>query len=79
MITALDTNVLTALWDETDALNIKAFAALESAFGKGSIVICGAVFAELLACPGRSQAFLNEFLAENQIAVDWVLRKEIWL
>lgn len=78
MITALDTNVLVALWDRDDALNSEALTALDDAFALGSLVICGAVFAELMAFPKRTESFLNDFLADTQIAVDWATEKAIW-
>ena len=65
MITAVDTNVLVALWDRDDALNSAAQAALDTAFARGKLVISGAVFAELLALPRRTEAFIDEFLINN--------------
>lgn len=38
MITALDTNVLVALWDRDDGLNSTAQAALDAAFARGKLV-----------------------------------------
>lgn len=78
MITALDTNVLVALWDRDDALNSAALAALDDAFARGSLIISGAVFAELMAFPKRTEAFLKEFLGDTQIAVDWTTDESIW-
>jgi predicted nucleic acid-binding protein len=60
MITAVDTNVLVALWDRDDALNSTAQAALDAAFARGKLVIGGAVFAELLALPRRTEAFISK-------------------
>ncbi len=54
MTTAIDTNVLVALWDKDDALNSAAQTALDAAFAQGKMVINGAVFAELLAFPRNS-------------------------
>ena len=78
MITALDTNVLVALWDRNDTLNSAAQAALDAAFARGKLVISGAVFAELLAFPRRTETFLDEFLKDTGIAVDWTTDESVW-
>ena len=78
MTTALDTNVLVALWDEDDALNSAALEALDSAFVLGALVITGAVYAELLAFPRRTESFLDKFLRETQIVVDWDTTEAVW-
>lgn len=78
MITALDTNILVALWDSDDALNSAALTALDDAFSRGSLVISGAVFAELMAFPKRTEGFLNDFLTDTQITVDWATDETIW-
>ncbi len=78
MITALDTNVLIALWDDDDLLNSAALSALENAYARGGLIISGAVYAELMAFPGRTEKFLSKFLAETQVGVDWDCSKEIW-
>lgn len=78
MISAIDTNVLVALWDRDDSLNLAAQMALDAAFASGKLVICGAVFAELLAFPRRTETFLNQFLNDTGIAVDWSIDESIW-
>lgn len=78
MIIALDTNVLVALWNSDDALNLRALSALEKAYTLGTLVISGAVFAELLASRGSSEIFLHKLLAENEISVDWPVSKDVW-
>ena len=78
MITAIDTNVLVALWDRNETLNSAAQAALDDAFARGKLVISGAVFAELLAFPRRSETFLDQFLKDTGIAVDWTTDESIW-
>lgn len=70
MTSAIDTNVLVALWDQDDTLNLAAQVALDAAFARGQLVICGAVFAELLAFPRRPESFLNQFLNDTGISVD---------
>jgi len=78
MTTAIDTNVIVALWDADVAVSIAAEAALEAAFRRGNLVIAAPVFAELLAAPGRTEAFVNRFLDETGVAVDWELGEAVW-
>src|SRR2546430_4184726 len=78
MITAIDTNVLIALWDRDETLNSAAQAALDDAFARGKLIISGAVFAELLAFPRRTEIFLDQFLTETGIAVDWATQESMW-
>lgn len=77
-MTAIDTNVLVALWDLDPVLNSTARQALDLAFERGALIICGAVFAELLAAPGRNKRFVRSFLNDTGVAVDWVLEEPIW-
>jgi predicted nucleic acid-binding protein len=78
MTTAIDSNVLIALWNEDDTLNTLARSALDSALAAGSLVIAAPVFAELLAAPARSEAFVDSFCRETGISVDWDLNEAIW-
>ena len=78
MITAIDTNVLVALWDRDDKLNSAAQASLDAAFARGKLVISGAVFAELMVFPRRTETFLDKFLKDTEIAVDWSAAESIW-
>ena len=78
MSTAIDTNVIVGLWDANDALHLAAFEMLEAVSSRGAVVICGAVFGELLACPGRTEEFVNIFLDDAGIAVDWTTNETIW-
>ena len=78
MTTAIDTNVVIALWDRNPALSSAAQTALEAAFHRGNLVVAAPVFAELLAAPGQSEAFLNSFFADTAIAIDWDLDEPVW-
>jgi predicted nucleic acid-binding protein len=78
LTTAIDTNVIIALWDKDQSLSAAAETALESAFRRGSLVVAAPVFAELIAAPGRSEDFVSLFLDENGIAIDWNLTEPIW-
>lgn len=78
MTTAIDTNVIIALWDTDHDLNSQARSGLETALQRGSLTIPAPVFAELMACPGRDEAFLESFFADTGITVDWNLSEAIW-
>jgi predicted nucleic acid-binding protein len=78
MTTAIDTNVIVALWDQDDAVNSAAQSALDAALRRGHLVIAAPVFAELMACPGRSEAFLDAFLKDTGISVDWTMAEAVW-
>ena len=78
MTTTIDTNVVIALWDADPSLNLAAERALEAAFLRGNLVVAAPVFAELLAAPGRTESFINRFLDETGIAIDWDLDEPIW-
>jgi len=78
MTTAIDTNVLIALWDSDPKLNAFAQQALDSAQAKGALVIAGAVYAELLALPGRTEKMLDEFISGTGIRVDWESDERVW-
>jgi predicted nucleic acid-binding protein len=78
MSTAIDSNVLIAFWDANDTLNSVARSALNAAWSRGILVVAAPVYAELLAFPGRSEAFLDSFFSETHISVDWEIDETIW-
>jgi predicted nucleic acid-binding protein len=78
MTTAVDTNVIIALWDKDPKLSLSAQHALEAAFHRGTLVVAAPVFAELLAAPGRSETFVDSFFEETGIGVDWELPAAVW-
>lgn len=78
MTTAIDTNILVALWDTDPQLNSAVHKALDSAQARGALVITGAVYAELLALPGRTEKMLDEFFGSTGILVEWQLSEQIW-
>ena len=78
MTTAVDTNVVIALWDRDPTLSLAAQTALEAAFRRGGLVVAAPVFAELLAAPGRTEAFINSFFEDTGVTVDWALSESIW-
>ncbi len=77
MRTALDTNVISALWSrEPTASQMLYF--LGRALQEGGLVVCAPVYAELLAHPNATAAFVDEFLAKTNIAVDFSLDEPVW-
>src|SRR3981081_2024511 len=78
MTTPIDKTVVIALWDKNAALSLAAQNALETAFNRGTLVAAAPVFAELIAAPGRSEAFVGSFFEEMGIVVYWELPEQIW-
>ena len=78
MTTAIDTNVIVALWNEDDTQNLGAQKALKEAQERGGLAICGAVYAELLAAPRQTETFVDGFCEETGIAVEWELGQRVW-
>lgn len=78
MTTALDSNVIVALLNDDDSLNLRAQKALREKRSLGNVAICGAVYAELLAMPGRSETFVDGFCEDAGIIVEWELSEKIW-
>ncbi len=44
----------------------------------GTLVAAAPVIAELIAAPGRSEAFVDSFFEETGIGVDWELTAQVW-
>jgi predicted nucleic acid-binding protein len=78
MTTAIDTNIIVALWDKDPTLSLAAQTALETAFNRGGVAVSAPVFAELMAAPGRTETFVNSFLEETGIVVEWELGEAVW-
>jgi predicted nucleic acid-binding protein len=77
MKTAIDTNIISALWSGEPTAQIVSQTLNEARF-KGGLTICGPVYAELLAHPKAKASFVDEFLAAGRIAVDCDLDAVIW-
>ena len=78
MTTAIDTNVIVGLWDRDRGLSSAAQSALDAALEGGGLIISAPLFAELMACPGRTEDFLQSFFEDTSIAVDWKLDETRW-
>lgn len=77
MLSAIDTNVISALWSKEPAA-VGMTDLLFSARQEGRLVICAPVYAELLAYPGASQTFIAAFLQDTQIEVQVNLPLDVW-
>jgi predicted nucleic acid-binding protein len=78
MITALDTNVPSALWSG-QSFAASVAASLARAGQEGGLVISGVVYAELLAYPGATGEFVERFLQDTRIVVEFDFSREVWL
>jgi predicted nucleic acid-binding protein len=78
MRTAVDTNILSALWSKEPAATGVA-RLLGEAKQFGAVIISGVVYAELLAYPKATEAFVNEFCDETGITIDFLLNRESWI
>ena len=77
MRTAIDTNVISALWSGEPTAR-KMAALLGEARSMGGVVVCAAVYAELLAHPNASQSFVDTFLAGTGVSVDFDCGEDVW-
>jgi predicted nucleic acid-binding protein len=66
MRTAIDTNVLSALWSK-EPLASDIARNLGNAKKEGGLVVSAPVYAELLAYPKATESFVNDFLADTGI------------
>ena len=77
MRTALDTNVISAIWS-AEASAPRLLQQLEDAMELGGLVICPVVYAELYGYPNMTRAKIEGFLDETRVTVDWGTDREIW-
>lgn len=78
MSTAIDTNILVDLLAGEDFGAGEAARALDALHQRGALVICGVVYAELLAYPGRTDEEVAAVLDAAGIRVDWDLGPSVW-
>lgn len=77
MRTAIDTNVIVAIWNN-EASATRMLQELQTARHLGGLVICGVVFAELLAHPSMNPTLLENMLQQVGIDIDFSSSKIIW-
>ena len=73
----MDTNVFAALWSGEPTASQMA-ALLGGSRNAGGLVICAPVYAELLAHPKATQSFVDGFLADTGVMVEFDLEEAIW-
>lgn len=78
MTTSIDTNVIVALWWDSNALNRMAEKVLVRAASAGKLVISAPVYAELMGDPGRTESEVAGFLRETGISIEWTFDEGIW-
>lgn len=77
MLSAVDTNVISALWSREPTARRMA-SLLSEAREAGGLMICAPVFAELHAHPRVDPTFIARFLEDTNIRVDFALRASVW-
>src|SRR6266571_7227323 len=78
MRTAIDTNGVSAPWSKEPSASDIA-RNLGNAKAEGGLVVSGPVYAELLASPKATESFVNDFLADTGIAVDFAFQQPVWV
>jgi predicted nucleic acid-binding protein len=74
---AIDSNVISAVWSAEPVASL-AVSQLYAARQRGKLLMCAPVYAELLAYPKASEPFLEQFLRETGIVVDFEISEVIW-
>jgi predicted nucleic acid-binding protein len=77
MRTAIDTNVISAIWSRESSAE-KAAVKLGEAKKDGVLLISPFVFAELLAYPGASEAYVHGFIVATGVVVDFKIDEQVW-
>lgn len=78
MRTAIDTNVISALWS-SEAVAGNTAVILDSAKKAGGLVVSPAVYAELLAYPRMKEKLADQFLEDTGILADFDLPRAVWI
>lgn len=77
MITAVDTNVISAIWaDEPSAPSAETL--LRDAYAGGPVVVCPVVYSELLCHPVMQPPIVEQLLADADVRIDFDLDQTIW-
>jgi predicted nucleic acid-binding protein len=75
--TAVDSNVIVALWSREPTASRMA-SLLRDARAAGPLVVAAPVWAELHAAPGATDEFVARFLADTGIEADLDLGEAVW-
>lgn len=77
MKTAVDANVISALWTgEPSSRHCRE--ALEEAHRHGSLIVSAPVFCELHACPGVTGEMVARFLRDTGALADFQIAEHVW-
>jgi predicted nucleic acid-binding protein len=77
MKTALDTNIISAIWMGEPSAP-KVASALTEAKGRGSLIVSAPAYAECLANPVYSVDQIRGFFETAAIALDLQMRNSVW-
>ena len=77
MISALDSNVVSAIWSREPGWT-HVVEALNHAAAQGGLVLCGVVYAELRAYPRVTEDILTVFMDKTGVRADFALNERIW-
>jgi len=77
MRTAIDSNVISALWS-SEPLASKMVDVLADAQSHGGLVICAPVYCELLAHPKAERGFVDAFLSDTNVTIEFLLDESVW-
>jgi predicted nucleic acid-binding protein len=75
--TAIDSNILSALWSK-EPLAGSIARQLGAAKDDGALLVSPVVYAELLAYPGATESFLKNFLADTGVSAEFDLQEAVW-
>ena len=78
MRTAIDSNVISAIWTGEPTVP-KLLVKLEEARQQGALFLSPFVFAELLAYPVMTDALIRDFLGATGVVVDLILEERVWV
>ena len=77
MKTAIDANVISALWTgEPSSVHCKE--ALAAAHREGTLIVSAPVYCELHACPGITAEMVARFLRDTGIITDFQIEEHVW-
>jgi predicted nucleic acid-binding protein len=76
--TAIDSNILSALWSR-ERFAAEIARTLSDAKNQGGLVMGAPAYAELLAYPRATQVFVDDFLADTGIVVDFEIPQKLWI
>jgi len=77
VLSAIDTNVISALWSQEPRAPQVA-ALLNEARDRGGLVIAAPVYAELMAHPWVEAGFVDRFVKDTGIRIDFEIHETVW-